>query len=344
MLESHERNATSGDRRVFVFRVDYQGENEFIQQELRDGRLRQGWGPAPLSDASSVRGYSPSSFVEAMTKVWPETKEAEALARYGILYPMLEMKPGDLVVVPKFPDPYGRRFVIVEVAGSYRFDPTDFGDYGHYIPIDKSTVREIGYDDGLDAKRVSGKFTSYRRAINNVWNEAFITAVSGLWNAAPRPEPTESSDWSHEVRADALGHMQQLLVDLPPRAIEELVTSAFVQAGYDVVRRNHYDGLGGDADLVLSTNLPLLSEAYGADLKVFVQVKKRNGVDHGAVQGLEQLERIAADEPMALKVLFSTAQSVSEEAEQVAQEKGIVIIVGEMAAAFLARGLLARAT
>jgi hypothetical protein len=34
--------------RTFVFRLDYVNEYDFLKEELRAGRLRQGWGVTPL--------------------------------------------------------------------------------------------------------------------------------------------------------------------------------------------------------------------------------------------------------------------------------------------------------
>lgn len=333
-----------GNRRLYVFRIDYHEGNEFVRNELAAGRLRQGWGASSLTlGGSSATDYVPEAFAEAILAAWPAVTIQEARARYRILYPMLIMKRGDLVVVPKFPQPDGRTFVIAEVAGAYHFEPTAHGDHGHCIPVDPRTMREFSYDEGLDAKRVSGKFTSYRSAINNVWNESFVRAAERLWEGPRTLGVSTSRSWSEDLQSSALARVSALLTGLPPRAIEELVAQAFVQAGYELDRRNQYDRAGGDADLVLSVRLPLLSDAQGMGLKLFVQVKKRTGIDLDAIHGLEQLVRIAADEPMALKVLFTTATDIGEAARQFAYEKNIIVIEGENATSLLARALLSSA-
>ena len=324
--------------RIYVFRIDYQNENEFVKSELAQGRLRQGWGPIPLRKGDTI-DYAPGSFTAGMVARWPGTSTVEAESRYRILYPMLEMSAGDLIVIPKFPEPYGRSFAIAQVTAAYRFDPTPFDDYGHCITVDASTIKTFEHDESLDAKRVSAKFTSYRSAVNNVWNEGFIQAVMELWTGSRDPEQANAR-WSTELKQYTLTHSKAVLASLPPGALEELVTSAFEEAGYKFLQRHHYDGQGGDADLVLSVRLPLLSDLQDASLKVFVQVKKREGDDLDDGHGLEQLERIAADEPMALKILFSTAAEFSEETRLAAQQNGVVLIGGDAAASLLARSLL----
>lgn len=330
------------ERRVFVFRIDYSDGNEFVGQELRAGRLRQGWGAASLIGPGGDRTYAGSgTFVDQTMVRWEGTSREAAQARYDILYPMLEMKAGDLVVVPKFPDPYGRTFIVAEVTGDYRFEQTAWNDYGHVIPVNAGSIREFGHDDSLDAKRVSGKFTSYRRAINNVWNEVFLEAVNNLWvDGGQLGTQGLKARWGQDVKSGILEQVRSLLHDLPPSAIEDLVRKAFVGAGYEFVRRHQFDGRGGDADLVFDISLPLLSEVQDTPLKMFVQVKKRVGSDKRDTVGLDQLMRIAADEPMALKTLFTTADEVSPQAAEMAQENGITIICGEQAAGFLARGLV----
>lgn len=328
--------------RTFVFRVDYQNEYEFIKEEIQAGRLRQGWGPIPLTTDLAATEYDPQAFVDGIVAHWSDTSEQGARDRFGILYPMLEMKPGDLIVIPKYPEPYGRSFAIAQVTGTYRFDPTSYKDYGHVIPIDPNTMRVFGHDDSFHAKRVSGKLTGYRKAINNVWNDAFIESVQALWGGTPPDDtaPSAPTQWLDDAQDRTLTNVKTMLADLPFHAIEDLVTRAFEHAGYRVQQRHHYDSEGGDADIIFSVHLPLLSELQGVDLKLFTQVKKRVGEDLNDGDGLEQLERIAADEPMALKVLFSTTSSFSDKAIETAQDKGIMLIGGDTAAAFLARGLL----
>jgi restriction endonuclease Mrr len=256
---------------------------------------------------------------------------------------MLEMKPGDLIIVPKFPQPFGQEFALLEVTGHYRFDETHLNDFGHCIPINPQTIREYAYNDNYDTKIISSKFTGYRRAINNVWKEPFIEAVKNLQQGTS-PERTDGNGWLGDLQDRILTGTKERLSNLSPQSIEELVVKAFENTGYKVMRRNHYDGQGGDADILFSYRLPLLSETQNDDLKVFVQVKKRNGVDTDDVHGLEQLDRIAADEPFALKVLFTTADGFTEEAEGIAQEKEIMLIGGNTAMAFLSRGVMGPTT
>ena len=73
---------------IYVFRIDYQNENEFVKSELAQGRLRQGWGPIPLRKGDTI-DYAPGSFTAGMVARWPGTSTVEAESRYRILYPML---------------------------------------------------------------------------------------------------------------------------------------------------------------------------------------------------------------------------------------------------------------
>lgn len=323
-------------QRVYVFRIDYGTNNPYIREELQAGRLRQGWGGAPLKAPDQNNDYDPTHYTNHITAAWGITQE-EAHSRYHVLHPMLNMQPGDLIVIPKYPDPYGRAFAIAQATGHYTYKPTHHDDYGHVIPINPTSIRVFDYNSTLAAKLISGKFTAYQRAINNTWNTPFIESVQEL-HATPIAAP--ASTWKNEARNNILHSTQQLIRELPPHALEDLVRNTFTKASYTLQRTNHYDSRGGDADLVLTINLPLLSEAINSPFLLFIQVKKRNGEDNNDLHGLQQLTRIAADEPMSLKALFTTADTISDEAAAYAQAHGIVLIHGAQALAFLTQGLI----
>jgi len=328
------------DRRVFVFRVDYDDRYDFIKEELRQGRLRQGWGPAPLLGADGEPDAE--AFARGLMAAWPDSSE-DPFRRFNILAPMLDMKQGDLLVIPRMPDLWSGTFTIVELTGPYRFEfpaALDEQDFGHIIPINTSRVLEVGYGDSLEAQIVSGKFRSYQRAVNNAWHEGFGAAVATLWEGGAVSAPA-SSDWTSDLRDRLLTDARVKIAGLKWHAIEQLVERAFNVAGYETLRRNQWDGRGGDADLVFRHTLPLLSEVDGEGLKVFVQVKHKDDVDVNDREGIEQLDRITDGEPYALKVLFSTADSFTESTAELAQEKEVVLICGSRAMAFLARGLTA---
>lgn len=326
------------ERRLFVFRVHTDDYVDYIKAELKQGRLRQGWGFGSLLDAGGVP--DPEAYVKAFREEWPDSPE-DPYKRYSILERMLAIEPGDLLVIPNVPV-YRGEFTIAEVTEPYRFEHTpgfERRDFGHIIGVDPSNMREVGYHSSYEARVVSGMFRSYQQAVNNSWHPGFAKAVMALWGREETSEQAVAPGWVWDLQQRVFAGVRERIADLRPLDVEKLVEKAFEQAGYELQRRNNYDGRGGDADLVFHHRLPLLSEVDGDRLKVFVQVKHKKGVDQEDWRGVEQLNRIADGERYVLKVLFSTATDFTEKTQALAQESEVVLIYGDQAMAFLSRGL-----
>lgn len=326
------------ERRLFVFRVHTDDYADYIKAELKQGRLRQGWGFGSLLNVSGES--DPEAYVRAFREEWPDSTE-DPYKRYSILERMLAIEPGDLIVIPNVPV-YRGSFTIAEATNAYRFEHTpgfERRDFGHIIGVDPSTLREIGYQESYESRIVSGMFRSYQQAVNNSWHPGFAKAVIALWEREETPEQAVAPGWVRDLQQRVLGGVRERIADLSPLDVEKLVKKAFEQAGYEFERRNNYDGRGGDADLVFHHRLPLLSEVDGDRLKVFVQVKHKKGIDHEDWRGVEQLNLVTDGVTYVLKVLFSTATEFTEKTQALAQESEVVLICGDQAMAFLSRGL-----
>jgi hypothetical protein len=114
-----------------------------------------------------------------------------------------------------------------------------------------------------------------------------------------------------------------------PSAFESLVKTVFLNAGFEVISRNKFDKKGGDADLVLTRSIPLISDfADDFSLKVYVQIKKKRDIDHGDVAGVEQLIRISENDNNAMKILLSSASCFTEKCRALAKENKVILING----------------
>ena len=153
----------------------------FIWNELKQGRLRQGWAPPGASlvenGAKVPQGDWEKRYVAAARGVWKVESTDPLLdppkkvtTRHQILSRMLRMAKGDVVLVPRMPSP--GEFTIVRVAGGYRFEDSHYGtvhpDLGHVIPIDPKTLLTYGYSYSNETRRVSAAFQKYRTAITPV--------------------------------------------------------------------------------------------------------------------------------------------------------------------------------
>ncbi|MYB34895.1 MAG: hypothetical protein F4X92_07200 [Gammaproteobacteria bacterium] len=148
---------------IAIFRVD---EQEWIYNEILEGRLRQGWGAPEYSlidgDGNIV---SKQHWETTYQNTWGDKPSPR---RYSILCNMLQLnvEDVDIVVVPKTPD--RNQFTIARVKRGYQFDadgsqlgPDARGDYRHVIDIDPDSVRTFHYRANDDSFLVSGLFSRH---------------------------------------------------------------------------------------------------------------------------------------------------------------------------------------
>jgi uncharacterized protein (DUF433 family) len=169
----------------------------WIAEELRAGRLRQGWGAegTALTDDFG-RLLSVEDWLVATHDYfagWPEpVDEVTRRTRYSILKTMLEMDPGDLVVVPRVPT--GETFTIAVVAEGYHFDGRHFGtdqsfvprnDCAHVVGVERESQGVFSVKDP-DAGLVARQFRHYRRAVNAVRSTAYANQVRALFGLPVR--------------------------------------------------------------------------------------------------------------------------------------------------------------
>ena len=177
----------------FVWRVPYATDRftnstskfEFIRNELLGKKiLRQGWGIEDLRKGES-------SYVKEWIRIgWVDS--AAAKKRFNILKPMLDIKFGDFIVIPRLSlrnnqNTSGKYFTIVFCTKDYNFSfPPSIPDkdFGNFIEVDWSE-ENFTYDyDKLSPnkslKYISDHLSSYSKAINRVLDTNFTKAVLKL--------------------------------------------------------------------------------------------------------------------------------------------------------------------
>jgi len=75
------------------------------------------------------------------------------------------------------------------------------------------------------------------------------------------------------------------------------------------------------------------------DLKVYIQVKQKDGLDYYDVEGVEQLHKISRLESNVQKVLVSTAEDFSESTKAIASEHDVILINGSEIIEMMAKHL-----
>lgn len=128
-------------------RIDYNGDVNWINEELYQGRLRQGWGVPGLDLRQSDKEWA-ENFLIACGKYWGErigySDSTDAMGRKNILNHMLNMNIGDIVFVPKTPN--DKKFIAATVSKKYYFEDTphpatDFHTaFRHIIEVKKLKI------------------------------------------------------------------------------------------------------------------------------------------------------------------------------------------------------------
>ncbi|MCY4361573.1 MAG: restriction endonuclease [Gammaproteobacteria bacterium] len=127
-----------------------------------------------------------------------------------------------------------------------------------------------------------------------------------------------------------------------PHQFEENVGEAFERKGYERVWGNSTRN-GGDADHVFCLPISGIDELDVLDRTplLIVQVKHKRGRDYNDVKGVNQLVKWAlndnekADYTVLYKILFSSADSFTDECKKIAEKNDIMLICGTEAGQFM---------
>ena len=331
-------------KNCFVFRTsDY----KFVQSELKEGRLRQGWSPPGTSLLGANGGErGATDWSQAYKNAWGQQPSPR---RYSILRRMLDMKEGDLVICPKAPE--YKHFTIAKVCEAYRFDmATGQEDFGHIIPVKDRHV--VSNWHSQDSQTICALFRSanFRSAITLVpeyKREDVVSAAKRLWQREDTLTPQSSEKLLKErvviSRKEAAKFFIEYVNDKwSPHQFEEAVGEAFERKGYERLWGNSTRN-GGDADHIFSLPMPGFDDPESLDRTplLIVQVKHKKGRDYNDVEGVNQLvkwnlnENEKADSTVLYKILFSSTASFTDECKKIAEKNDIMLICGTEAGQFM---------
>lgn len=331
-LSKLKRMRITDSNNVMVIRTS-DSDKKWLWDEIKNGRLLQGWGITNTQLMEDGQRVGEDAWIgryaDSAKKVWGEEISKDgAKKRYRILSRMLELKKGDYVVIPKMPS--GESFVIAKVSGDYTFDTADANkrqtdDFRHVVPIADHKI--INYYACEDSRRVKKTLRGYQSAVNRINSKTTIEVIQSLYNSSNKFERADSvKNIFSTMRQDTYKTILEKVRGLPSRDLEMLIESAFESNGFSIEETNHYDGLGGDADLVVSLPIPILSDVLDFNLKVFIQAKQKSGKDWDEEKGIDQLIKISADEKFCLRILISTSDDLSPAARAKADEHDVFIV------------------
>lgn len=319
-----------------IFRTD-EDESVWLYDELRQGRLRQGWGgPGFALKTVDGRRVEKTQWEAIYEEEW---KKAPSLKRFAILTQMLDMQPGSVVVVPKMPE--GGQFTIARVSGNYRFElGQGWKDYGHIVSVEPDSVRTFSYRADDDAYLVSGVFSraNHRAAVSFCYNTEIVEAARQLLQRKSNLTSKSHDELSGAVITEVFKEAAKLLADRVKswnaNRFEKAVETAFRDQAFTIIDRRQPDGQGGDADLIVSP--PPSPYSLFLPAKIAVQVKWKQGKDHDDEVAVRQIVKWAESAKSdAAKYVISSASGFTDKAEKLAEEHDVVLIGGLQTMCFL---------
>ncbi len=314
----------------YLFRID--ANSLFIKSEIKANRLRQGWGTKGLNLLDTFGNIV--RYEEWKKNYNWNEEEKRKKSKYNNFLKMLEMKEEDLIVVPKFPE--WNQFTIFKVTEKYRFKlKNGYSDHGHIIGINYETSKTFNYHVNEKTQVIHSKTRSYQSPINSIRNIEVQNALDTLFNEFESDiEPKDIAEIIKNSFFSNFMVLNEKLSKALPSSTEKLVENIFCNAGYTLENKNQYDREGGDADLVFSKKLNIISEFSQNEnfYQLFIQVKQRLGTDYNEFEGMDQLDKITEEldlnNQLYSKILISTSV-FSDEAKSEAQKRNIILIDGE---------------
>ena len=290
---------------------------EYINDELQEHRLRQGWG---YDDKLDLRRLNEK--VVSKAQLDPQEREAWDRCCYMLLY----IKVGDLVAVKNVPA--RDKFTIVRVTGPYDFTLGDQEDYEHVLPV------EIV---GVYHKQSGFVPTTLVNALNRAQSPIIVTykhqqAVCDLASKAAVTTPEERAKpelFKEKVAkwpSKLFPHLRVALEhDLDSKGTERLILEMLKRDGMDVVW-NAGPGEQG-ADLLGDPQI-----GYGIPYKIAIQVKMHWREDADQT-GIDQLEHAIAAHGVQGGLLVTMADKLAPSLEKRIEESrkkyNIQVIYGD---------------
>ena len=323
--------ASNGDKtldRFVIFRTA-EAEVSWLDAELTEGRLRQGWGAPGLALIGiDGRRIEKTEWEARYPKSWGDPIPM----RFAILSRMLDLQHGDVVVVPKMPERH--QFTIARVSEGYRFDADGDGeDFRHIVPVAPDSIRRFHYRANEHAFLISSLFprAKHRSAVSFCHNSEQITAAHRLLEIPSSSDSQPHEDLSRAAINEAFKAAAMALRDMVKSwsgdRFEKAIRQAFRDQGYTIKDHRRYDSHGADADILVSPPASLYSPFLPSEIAV--QVKWREGVDQDDVESVRQIvewaDWVGSD---AKKYVISSASGFTDKALESAAENDVALIGG----------------
>jgi hypothetical protein len=245
---------------VIIWNIDRYNQ-QFFAEELKQGRLRQGWG---YKDRLNLRR------IERKNTNNKSLDEDEAAAWQRLSGLVEWITKGDIIVVKNTPTP--GFYTLVEVIGDYQYDRrnTPGGDYGHFLGV--KILREIDKLSIPGDLRTSIDRSKWPVIVSIRRHDEILNLLQQTVGALTLTVPwlPQSSNITAIVK-DIISH-------LSPSEFEKLIKNLIEQMKFENTKLTAGPSEHG-ADVVMSVSTPFFDE-----LIVVVQIKHHWPVELASTQ------------------------------------------------------------
>ena len=297
---------------VYIQRIDYDETYDFQKSEILKGRLRQGWGV----EGTDLRADdSFNKFCEAGKNAGWEGSYTWFIRKYSHLRLMLEMKPGDIIIVPKInmntplydwktdDGAWAKTFTLLEVTEGYRFEPVAVPEWDGY--------KEFGHIIGV---KIIGSYSYYQSDITGMISEAF--SIPYHWNpvsdvksdviiGAVKELIAHHEDASESQEDNMLSLVESAVKNCSTEQLNKVITQLFTEGGFYVK----------DADRLIFALLP--SDNLVSDVVLSVA---------GKFSEVRVYTSAAEWRPDAVNILVDVAGTFTDDALKEAALRGITLL------------------
>jgi len=265
---------------------------QFFADELKAGRLRQGWGYEDRLDLRLLakKEEQGEEFDEDEAAAWKRLS-VMLMKEWGI-------KVGDVVLVKNTPT-WGW-YTLCEVTSDYHFDRNTSGgdgDYGHWIGV--KLLREINKHSAPVAGDLRSSIDHARWPITSAVKRA--SEILNLLKAADAEKPV--GGWEERFNSESSNIIslikEQVIKKLHPTEFQDLVKKVLSFESFENINLTAGAWENG-ADVVMSVSAPFFDDLY-----IVVQIKHHPDEDNDTTS-VEQL-RHAFDYYKAVAGLLVTS-------------------------------------
>lgn len=321
---------------IYQWRIHADDHKESIRRIEEERLLSIGWS----GNETNLR-LSDTDFILNCKKRYnlKTTRTATSLSR------IRNIKNGDIIITPNLPKHGYVSFHVVngDFIDCYDYKSSDKTHTGHRIKILKSYGMDCSISiNTFELNAWKAKLRWLRLPVLKLkkYEHLFLEIMNSIDTGKKTVfVPSSLDGYFDKVRDSLVGSLRKTLAQVSPSggniSFEKICERIIISYGYKVVRRNTYDGDGGDIDLVCARETTGPSP-FGDSRKVIVQVKKHSGTTSDT--SVKQILQMKSQDKhqSADCCVMSLGDKFSEKAEELATANGVLLLNGnDIAGMFL---------